>query len=257
MLTSNDLKNWLHKKISRQDKLLLILISLGNSASVEDIKKLGRSSGLTQISKWNISSYLYRSNGKAINIKKGYWELTDMGKDRVREIITEKNNPAVAKVISDLREILKEIKNKQTRIFLEEAIACHEYGLYRSAIVMSWLVAVHILHQHVSKKNILKKFNTEGRRRIEKINANTKNKAKIKEWKTINSIDGLSRIKETEFLDMIESIEVIDKSVKNKLKECLDSRNDCSHPNKSKVGINLSAAHIESLILNVFERFKC
>jgi hypothetical protein len=43
--------------------------------------------------------------------------------------------------------------------------------------------------------------------------------------------------------------------VKNELKECLDRRNGCGHPNSLKIGANTVAHHIEILLLNVFKVF--
>jgi len=39
------------------------------------------------------------------------------------------------------------------------------------------------------------------------------------------------------------------------LKTCLDLRNGCGHPNSLKVSVNKSAAHIETLLQNIFEKF--
>jgi hypothetical protein len=60
---------------------------------------------------------------------------------------------------------------------------------------------------------------------------------------------------EADFLDRIEGISIIGKNAKAQLKAALDLRNGCGHPNSLRVGVNKSAAHIETLLQNVFEKF--
>jgi len=43
--------------------------------------------------------------------------------------------------------------------------------------------------------------------------------------------------------------------VKAELKQCLDRRNGCGHPNSLKIGPNTVAHHLEILLLNVFNKF--
>uniref|UniRef100_UPI001C09C1CE hypothetical protein n=1 Tax=Acinetobacter baumannii TaxID=470 RepID=UPI001C09C1CE len=63
------------------------------------------------------------------------------------------------------------------------------------------------------------------------------------------------RMKEAEFLDRIAAIGMIGKNVKAQLLAGLNLRNGCGHPNSLKVGANAVAAHIEMLLLNVFDKF--
>jgi hypothetical protein len=74
-------------------------------------------------------------------------------------------------------------------------------------------------------------------------------------WKPARSPDDLSRMKESDFLDRLVAISVIGKNVKTELKQCLDRRNGCGHPNSLKIGPNTVAHHLEILLLNVFQPF--
>ena len=74
-------------------------------------------------------------------------------------------------------------------------------------------------------------------------------------WKPAVSQDDIGKMKEGDFLDRIESLSIIGKNVKAQLKSCLDLRNGCGHPNSLKVSVNKAAAHIETLLQNVFEKF--
>jgi hypothetical protein len=62
-------------------------------------------------------------------------------------------------------------------------------------------------------------------------------------------------MKEADFLVIIEAIAVIGKNVRQELEGCLKLRNGCGHPNSLKLGENKVAAHLETLILNVFAKF--
>ena len=67
--------------------------------------------------------------------------------------------------------------------------------------------------------------------------------------------DDLTRMKEHEFLQVLESISAIGKNVKRELENCLNLRNACGHPNSLEIAENRVAAHLEILTLNVFSKF--
>jgi hypothetical protein len=60
---------------------------------------------------------------------------------------------------------------------------------------------------------------------------------------------------EADLLDRIAAISVVGKNVRKELKDCLDRRNACGHPNSLKIGANTAAHHIEILLPNVFKVF--
>ena len=107
---------------------------------------------------------------------------------------------------------------------------------------MSWLGAMDVLHKYVHA-NCLAEFNAEAY------------KIMGKRWKKAATVDDPGKMLEGDFLDRLEGISVIGNNVKKQLKDCLDRRNGCGHPNTLKVGVNLFAAHIETLLQNDFEPF--
>lgn len=241
MLKSDELKDWLHRDLSRQDKLLLVLASLDEPAQLAGIRERAKEAGFRVPPKWNESQILGSSNGKAVRAPKG-WELTEAGKMYLRNMGVSKVSPPAMQVAVDLRTHLESISDQETRDFVEEAIKCHEAELYRSAIVMSWLGAMDVLHKHVHA-NHLAAFNAEAKR----VNG---------KWKIAKTPDDLGRMGEADFLDRIAAISVIGKNPKEELQKALGLRNGCGHPNSLKVGANKSAAHIETLLQNVFEKFQ-
>ena len=242
MLKSDELKDWLHRDLTRLDKMLLVLAATNGSQSVSQIKDAAASAGFREPKNknWNLSQLLGGSKGKAIRTDTG-WELTDVGKLHLRTLGVSNISPAVMQVAIDLRSHLQTISDPQTRDFVEEAIKCHEAGLYRSAVVMSWLGAMDVLHKHVHA-NHLATFNAEAKRVDAK-------------WKTAVTTDDLGRMTEANFLDRLAAISVIGKNRKVELQNALNLRNGCGHPNSLKVGANKSAAHIETLLENVFGKY--
>ena len=240
MLSENDLKSWLHRDLSRLDKLLLILATFAQGCNVREIVARAAEAGLRVLRTWNVSDILGRSRGLAIRTPKG-WEITEAGTEHLRELGVSSATPAVMKVATALRSELSQISNPSTRAFIEEAIKCYEAHLYRSAIVMSWLAAIDVLQLHVFD-NHLAAFNAEAKR----VDAN---------WKNAKTTDDFGRMRESDFLDRIVALSIIGKNVKSELVTCLNRRNGCGHPNSLKIGANTVTHHIEVLLLNVFEPF--
>ncbi len=239
MLKSDELKQWLHKDLGKLDKVLLVLATQDQPVAIAKINELAEAAGFRAMKKWNVSATLGASKGKAI--RTSGWELTDAGRMHLRGLGVASVSPAAMQVAVDLRNHLSRVTDAQTRDFVEEAIKCHEAELYRSAIVMSWLGAMDVLQKHIHQ-NHLTAFNAEALR----VNA---------KWKTAVSQDDIGKMGEGDFLDRIETLSIVGKNVKAQLKACLDLRNGCGHPNSLKVSVNKSAAHIETLLQNVFEKF--
>jgi hypothetical protein len=243
LLSKDSLKGLLHRpEFSRIDKLLLCLaVDVDKPKQVKEIKAIARAAGLHNVDEWNISGLLSNSKGKAIRVPEG-WELTADGRANVANLAGTALVTPAPKAATQLRDHLATIKDLVIASFLDEAIRCLEYRLYRAAVVLSWIGAVSILHEYVIQ-NYLAAFNTEATRRDPK-------------WKPARTRDDLARLKESDFLDILEDISVLGKSVKQELSKCLQLRNGCGHPSSLQIGENTVAAHIEVLLLNVFSRFK-
>jgi hypothetical protein len=240
LLSLDGLKEWLHRDLKQLDKLLLVLATFDSPKSLAEIRERAKHAGLKINKRWNLSTTLSRSNGLAIRVPNG-WEITASGISYLRALgVNHLGTPAV-RVAEDLRIHLDKIANPITRAFADEAVKCYEGRLYRSAIVMSWLAAVDVLYREVVRAH-LSPFNKEAR------GADPK-------WKDAVDEDGLGRMREEQFLHRIAAIGVIGKNQKDELQKCLKLRNGCGHPNSLRVGPNMVAGHIETLLLNVFQRF--
>lgn len=240
LLSEADLKQWLHKELKQLDKLLLILATFETPAKLNGLRERAAEAGLKIGKTWNPSATLSRSKGLAIRVPDG-WEITDSGKSYLRNLGVTSLSPAAMQVATDLRAHLDRVQNPTTKVFVEEAIKCHESALYRSAIVMSWLAAVDVLHRVVVASH-LDAFNASA-------------KSMDSKWKDAINEDGVGKMNEERFLERCAAIGVLGKNQKDELLKGLKLRNGCGHPNSLKVGPNMVASHIETLLLNVFEPF--
>jgi hypothetical protein len=154
----------------------------------------------------------------------------------------KKNEQVLQGSANNLKPHLLKINDADTQAFVEEAIDCFEAGLYRSAVVMSWIGAISILYDYVVR-NKLNEFNIEATKRNPK-------------WKSAQTKDDLALMKESDFLDVLAALSIIGKNVKEQLKNnCLGLRNSCGHPNSFKVGRSMAESHLEILLLNVYDVF--
>ena len=238
-LTVADLKRLLHGSYGRTDNLLIVLASFAGPCQVREIRGRAGEAGYRIPKKWNISDSLGKSRGRAIRTPDG-WEITDAGRTHLADLGIDGGFAGKKEVAIALRDVLPDV-DANTRSFVEEAVSCYEAGFYRSAIVMSWVGAVAVLHDHIYAYH-LPSFNTEAVRRNRK-------------WKPARTTDDLGRMREAEFLDVICSLSIIGPNVKVELKSCLDRRNACGHPSSLRVAAHAAAHHLEALLLNVFARF--
>jgi hypothetical protein len=242
MLAEASLKDLLAKAdYTRREKILLCMgVDSARPKTVAEIRRIAVAAGLTEAKKWNIADVLAKSRPYVVRTADG-WELTSHGRHAVANLAGPYVGGVVPRVAPGLRHHLARVSDPETREFLEEAVRCLESGLYRAAVVLSWVGAVAVLQDHVLNHS-LAAFNAEARRRDAK-------------WRDAKTRDDLSKLREAEFLNILEAISVLGKSVKQELEVCLKLRNGCGHPNSLKVGETRVAAHLETLLQNVFSRF--
>jgi hypothetical protein len=241
LLTEAAVKQIAHDAGSSQTTRLLLCLAVGDEPkSIAQMKTIAANVGISGAKNWNISQLLSASKGKAINTPKG-WELSTSGKKAIELFAGPLMSSAPPKAATSLRSHLGTITNPDTQSFVEQAISCLEHKLYRAAVVLSWVGALALIYDHVVKSE-LAAFNAEAKKRDGK-------------WKDAKNQDDLSRMKEYDFLQIVESISVIGKNVKTELEACLKLRNGCGHPNSLTIGESRTSAHIEVLTLNVFAKF--
>ena len=148
------------------------------------------------------------------------------------------NNPHKQIVSSSLRDLISKIKSKEQQIFLEEAISCFEIKSYRAAILMTWLLTVDTLYEHIVNSR-LADFNNA-------VQAHGKYK-KI----SFSKKEQFSDIKESDFIELLRVAKVITGDTRKILDEKLDFRNTCAHPNSVIIKESKAISFIEDLIENI------
>lgn len=239
MFTDVEIKAAIHATgLSRKEQLLLCLaIQPIQAHTVADLRAIALRAGVKGAKKWNIANSLRSLSGLAIRTDVG-WELTDAGQAQAARLGGKKKPPTAA---STLRALLPRIASADVAAFIEESIGSVEALHYRAAVVLTWVGAVALLYDHVVAHH-LAAFNAEAQRRDAK-------------WKPARTADDLARMKEHEFLQILESLSVVGKSVKNELESCLKLRNACGHPNSFKLAEHRVNSHVETLVLNVYIPF--
>lgn len=242
LLTSQTLKEVVHRAPLSKTQQLLLCLAVGSDTPkpVAAILHIAKDAGLSSVGSWNVSALLSASRSQAIRTPEG-WELGPKGRTAVATLVGDTATGAAGPSADKLREELKRIINPETKAFVNEAIRCYERELFRAAVVLSWVGAISVLYKHVIDHK-LSEFNHEATRRSAK-------------WKTAKTADDLARMKEFDFLQVLDAISVLGKSVREELEGCLKFRNGCGHPNSLIIAGHRVASHIEVLVLNVFSRF--
>lgn len=242
MIPDSELKNIVTQDSYTNSEKALICLAADPVAprQVVEIRNLLVNSGVRGAGKWNVSSLLAGLGELVARTDKG-WEITTTGLHRLAELVGPYASAPAPRVASSLRHHLAAVSNSETKAFVEEAVRCFESRLYRAAVVLSWVGAMSVLYDFIVA-NHLTAFNAEATRRNSK-------------WKPASNSDDLTRMKEYEFLQTISAISVIGSNVKQELEKRLKLRNACGHPNSLAVGEHMTAAHVESLVLNVFSKF--
>ena len=241
MLLQSKLKNVVHGDgLTRKQQLLLCLaVEADTPKAPAEVRSLALAAGLRGAKTWNVSAILATLTGFVVRTLSG-WELTDRGKSEVTVLLGGVSKAAINTLVS-LRNSAAKLKSAEVRSFVEESIACAEAGHHRAAVVLSWVGALAVLYDLVVQAHLVP-FNSKAQQRETK-------------WRTAKTTDDLALMKEYDFLQILEAISVIGKSTKAELEGCLKLRNGCGHPNSLKIAENRVAAHVETLVLNVFLPF--
>jgi len=153
------------------------------------------------------------------------------------------NKPFV-EINNTLRDLLPVLQNKSEKEFLREAISAFEVKAFRSSIVMTWLLTLDHLFEHILSSRLID-FNDE----LAKV---TDRRVKVSEVKVK---DDFSDIPENKFIEICRAARIISNDVRKILDEKLGIRNSVAHP--SNIVINPSKAFnfIEDLVDNVILKY--
>jgi hypothetical protein len=149
--------------------------------------------------------------------------------------------PAAKAVAQDSRAELKRVFNPDESTYLEEAVSCFEYGLFRAAIVLTWCVAYSRFRDWLFTKH-LGAFNALSSAWTKPI--------------TIKSIEDFQELNEATVIDTAKKAAVISKELNKTLKHLLDQRNSYAHPSSKPIRSSIAEAYIETALQEIVTKLK-
>lgn len=192
----------------------------------------------------NIPQYLV-DNAKKTRAKQKYIRHKDTSYSLTRERSEEVSKKVIldfpkVHISSTLRHLLVSINNPSERVFLEEAVKTFEVDAYRAAILMVWLLTLDHLFEYILA-NKLQDFITALRR----ANIN----------KSIHTKDDFGDIKESQFIEVCRSANIISNDVRKILDTKLGIRNSFAHPSSIHLPKSKALEFIEDLVINVIKKY--
>ncbi|MBF4512286.1 hypothetical protein ITJ66_07260 [Plantibacter sp. VKM Ac-2885] len=162
------------------------------------------------------------------------WTLTPTGEAAVRAMANiPETQPDIEHGVEMLRRVVSKVGDSGARAYLEEAVLCLSVNALRAGIVFTWVGAVQVLQARVW---------THGAQAVEAAAQKYFPKSRIVK------LDDLSTLRESTLLDVARDLGEIDKAQRTVLGQCLDTRNQCGHPNKYDPGVAKAQAHIEDVV---------
>ncbi|MHA7815454.1 MAG: hypothetical protein ACX93N_03190 [Pseudohaliea sp.] len=236
---ASNLETFLHNQDLPRKYAVLALVAAGEEKLMpKDIKEAAINAGLRKAKNWNVSALLGHLDNLVARYADG-WAATAAGKDKLKELGLDLTSSPTTTPQIKLRAALHQVSDESTRGFLEEAVKALEFGLHRSAVVLSWVGAVATLHQ-VVVDNHLADFNKELIARKPKA-------------KPIKIRDDLGSVSEYDLLQICKAIGLFGKNIKEELEGALKLRNGCGHPTGVRPKEHRVASHIETLVQYVYE----
>ncbi len=194
---------------------------------------------LTGSAKVNVPDVLSRAGANVDvvgNTERGVklWSLTETGRKVVRELYgLPDHEPEIQHSVNDLNKVAVKAADQDVKEFLDEAILCVSVGALRAAIVFVWVAAIAEIKTRVWAAG------------AKKVNASalTRNQ----NHKSLTKRDDLLKLTESEILQIAQDVGVLDKAQHTILKQALDTRNQCGHPNKYRPGVAKVKSHVEDV----------
>jgi hypothetical protein len=131
---------------------------------------------------------------------------------------------------------------REYRPYLEEALDCYGYGLYRAAILMVWAAVMqHLYAVAAAHRGGLRTFESMNKARF----------GRSKNYRAIKKQDDFLYLRDRDFIQLGEDAGMYNRNVRKLLHDKLELRNNCGHPTRYQPGREESVIFIESLLLNI------
>jgi hypothetical protein len=167
----------------------------------------------------------------------GLTQLQNEFREEVADV--ERESPAAA--LESLEQAVGQAP-KDYRPYLEEALACYQYGLYRASILMVWAAVVQRLYTVAgSHKGGIREFERANKARF----------GTARKYREIKKQDDFLYLGERDFIQLGEDAGMFNRNARDLLHERLKLRNLCGHPTQYRPGREETVIFIESVLLNI------
>lgn len=187
-----------------------------------------------------LSENASKKNGKYIKADGTGYRLVLAKFNEIDKIV--RDEPNTVAVDNKLTDLIAKVADSSENDFLKEAANCYRTEAYRAFIILVWIVTMDHLQRHIFA-NELTSFNT----------ALAKN-PQGKSNKIIN-YDDFSDLKETKFIELSRSANIISNDVRKILDEKLGTRNSAAHPSGIKISGHKATEFGLDLIDNVLLKY--
>jgi hypothetical protein len=142
-----------------------------------------------------------------------------------------------------LQKSVAKLSDDNQRKFLAEAIACIGAEARQATIIMTWLVAIDHLYDYIITHK-LAEINSAISRRTDRIST-----------LVVSTKDDFLEIKESVFIEVARSADIITNDVRKILEEKLGIRNSCAHPSTIEIHDSKVVSFIEDMVDNVIVKY--
>ncbi len=235
-------------KGTHQDRILAIFYyreryEQKTTLTAEEIRKSLKSIRLKGWARVNIADVLNKS-GSLVDTSttqgKGRpWNLTDSGRERVRQILgLPKADVEVEHDAGTLEALLTSASDPEVRNYLEEALKCLRVGALRACVVFVWTAGIRTIQTALMAKGATALTSSL--------------RTHDPKTRDIKGIDDFAYVKDATTLLAAKDLGILDKNEKDTLTESLNLRNRCGHPSKYRPGVKKVSAFVEDVTSIVF-----
>jgi hypothetical protein len=244
-----------HADFSRKSQVVLFAYYLrqfegATHFSASDIKRCFRAALLKEPTDLAtlMASLAKGKEARLLKLKTRRYAISLYGVNEVEAILpasVPKPGPGsslLAAALPLLQRTIAKVSDSQRRDFLAEAISCLEVGARRATVVLSWIAALDHMQEYVFAHG-LTAFNS----------ALTKQSGKLNKLKIVTK-DDFGDLKESEFIAICRSANLITNDIRKILDEKLGFRNSCAHPSSIAVGDSKVLSFVEDLVDNIIAK---
>ena len=138
---------------------------------------------------------------------------------------------ASEKEYTELEMIIEKIKDPDENDYLREAVSCAESEYFRAAIILGWCATVDRIHRVIEKIG----FATFSNKTEEMKKITTGRFKRFNKSYTITSISELQEVFDSDTLQVLEALGLIDNNQNTRLTGCYNLRCNCGHPGNAPI----------------------